>query len=302
MLQQAAILAAAVVAGGPAAPLAAQALRPETVANLHFRNIGPATMSGRVVDLAVVEANPTTFYVATATGGVWKTTNNGVTFTPVFEREAVHSVGAIAVSQADTNQVWVGTGERANRQSNSWGDGVYRSTDGGKTWRNMGLEDSHHIGRIAIHPRDPKTVFVAAMGHLWGPNTERGLYKTTDGGQTWRRVLFVDTLTGVVDVAIDPADPSVVYAASYQRLRTAYGFHGGGPGSALWQSRDGGETWTKLTKGLPAGDKGRIGISIYRALCTCRWSKAIGTTPPPRTLGGPVASIARRTEAKPGPG
>lgn len=263
-LARAAMLAAVIVLGGPTAPLAAQTVRPETVASLRFRTIGPATMSGRVVDLAVVEANPTTFYVATATGGVWKTTDNGVTFTPVFEREATHSVGAIALSQVDTNQVWVGTGERANRQSNSWGDGIYRSTDGGKTWRRMGLEDSHHIGRIAIHPQDPRIVFVAAMGHLWGPNPERGLYRTTDGGATWHRVLFVDTLTGVADVAIDPADPSVVYAASYQRMRTAYGFHGGGPGSALWKSRDGGETWTKLTNGLPAGDKGRIGISIYR--------------------------------------
>ncbi|MBI2074164.1 MAG: hypothetical protein HYT81_14210, partial [Gemmatimonadetes bacterium] len=242
----------------------AQTLNPQTFAGLRVRNIGPATMSGRVVDLAIHEANPSTFYVATATGGVWKTTNNGVTYTPVFEHEATHSVGAIAVSQVDTNQVWVGTGERANRQSNSWGDGVYKSTDGGKAWRNVALRQSHHVGRIAIHPQDPNTVFVAAMGHLWGPNEERGLYKTTDGGQTWRRVWYVDTLTGVVDVAIDPSDPNTIYAASYQRMRKAYGFHGGGPGSALWKSTDGGETWTKLTNGLPASDKGRIGISIYR--------------------------------------
>lgn len=223
-----------------ASPLSAQVGSPQTLAGLRFRNLGPTTMSGRVVDLAVNEANTSTFYVAAATGGVWKTTNNGVTFTPVFEREASASVGAIALSQADTNQVWVGTGERANRQSNSWGDGIYRSTDGGKTWRNVGLRDSKMIGRIAIHPANPNVVFVAAAGHLWGPNVERGLYQTTDGGQTWRRVLFVDSITGVIDVAIDPSDPNTMYAASYQRMRKAYGFHGGGPGSALWKSTDGG--------------------------------------------------------------
>lgn len=245
---------------------ASQAQQPtsQTLAGLRLRNIGPPTMSGRVVDLAVVEANPFTFYVASATGGVWKTTNNGVTFRPVFEREGTHSVGDIEVHQVDTNIVWVGTGERANRQSNSWGDGVYKSTDGGRTWRNMGLRDSHHIGRIALHPTNPNIVFVAAMGHLWGPNEERGLYLSLDGGVTWIRTLYIDSVTGVVDVAIDPVDPQIVYAASYQRMRKPFGFHGGGPGSALWKSTDGGRTWRKLTKGLPQGDKGRIGISIYR--------------------------------------
>ncbi len=247
-----------------ASPLAAQQITSETLANLYFRTIGPVTMSGRVVDLAVVEANPFTFYVASATGGVWKTVNNGITYKPVFQNEGTHSVGAIAVSQLDTAVVWVGTGERANRQSSSWGDGVYKSIDGGSTWRHVGLRNSHHVGRIAIHPTDPNTVFVAAMGHLWGPNAERGLYKTTDGGETWRRVLALDTLTGVVDVAIDPADPTIVYAASYQRMRKPYGFDGGGPGSGLWKSTDGGERWRRLAGGLPTGEMGRIGISIYR--------------------------------------
>ncbi|RMH18082.1 MAG: hypothetical protein D6701_06715, partial [Gemmatimonadetes bacterium] len=235
-----------------------------------FREIGPAAMSGRVVDLAVVEADPTVFYVAAATGGVWKTTNNGVTFAPVFHREATHSVGDIAVHQVDTALVWVGTGERASRQSNSWGDGVYRSEDGGTTWRNMGLGDTHHIGRIALHPTNPDVVFVAAMGHLWGPNEARGLYRSTDRGETWTRVLAVDENTGAVDVALDPVDPRIVYAATYQRRRRPFGFHGGGPGSALWKSVDGGDTWTRLTNagldnGLPSGDIGRIGISIYRS-------------------------------------
>ena len=243
----------------------AQTLRAETLKGLRFREIGPVNMSGRVVDIAVVESNPFTFYAASATGGVWKTGNNGVTFTPVFHRENTASVGAIAVSQTDTNVVWVGTGERASRQSNSWGDGVYKSSDGGETWTNMGLEDSHHIGRIAIHPNNPNVVFVAAMGHLWGPNEERGLYRTEDGGETWTRVLYVDENTGVVDVAIDPSDPNILYAASYQRQRRPYGFHGGGPGSGLHKSIDGGRTWSPLTAGLPEGDLGRIGISVYRS-------------------------------------
>lgn len=244
--------------------LLAQQVTPETVHGLQFRNIGPATMSGRVVDLAVIDANPSTFYIAAATAGVWKTVNNGITFEPVFAHEGSHSIGDIAVSQTDTNIVWVGTGERANRQSSGWGDGVYKSTDGGKTWQHMGLRDSHHIGRIAIHPRDPNVVLVAAMGHLWGSNDERGLYRTTDGGATWERVIRVDTLTGVVDVAIDPEEPNVMYAASYQRMRRPYGFDGGGPGSALWKSTNGGSTWHTLTAGLPSGEKGRMGISIYR--------------------------------------
>lgn len=243
----------------------AQAPSPEIFKDLQFRTIGPAVMSGRIVDLAVVEKDPYIFYVASATGGLWKTTNNGVTFEPVFEREGTHSIGDVVVHQKADSIVWVGTGERANRQSSSWGDGVYKSMDGGATWANMGLEDSHHIGRIVMHPEDPSIVFVAAMGHLWGPNEERGLYKTTDGGLSWNRTLYVDAETGVVDVAMDPSDPSILYAATYQRQRRAYGFHGGGPGSGLYKSTDGGETWIELTDGLPFGPKGRIGISIYRS-------------------------------------
>ena len=252
------------------APVQARAqVDTEALKGLRPREIGPAVVSGRIVDLAVVEQDTKVFYVASATGGVWKTTDNGVRFEPVFFNEAVHSVGDIEVSQKDTAVVWVGTGERASRQSSSWGDGVYKSTDGGRTWRNMGLRDSKHIGRIVLHPDDPNTVFVAAMGHLWGPNEERGLYKSTDGGASWRRVLNVDAETGAVDVAMDPSDPSILYAAMYQRQRRPWGFHGGGPGSGLYKSTDGGETWTKLTNagldnGLPQADFGRIGITVYR--------------------------------------
>ncbi|MDN3203202.1 VPS10 domain-containing protein [Algoriphagus sediminis] len=242
----------------------AQELTSELLNGLPLRNIGPATMSGRIVDLAVLESDPYTFYAATATGGVWRTTDNGITFEPVFENEGTHSVGAIALNQNHPNIIWVGTGERANRQSSSWGDGVYKSTDGGKSWKNMGLKDSHHIGRIALHPTDSLVAYVAAMGHLWGPNEERGLYKTEDGGETWERLIYVDEDTGVVDVAMDPTDPNILYAATYQRRRRPYGFHGGGPGSGLHKSTDGGETWKELTNGLPEGDYGRIGISIYR--------------------------------------
>jgi photosystem II stability/assembly factor-like uncharacterized protein len=242
----------------------------DDLTGLRARNIGPAVMSGRIVDLAVVEMDPTVFYVASATGGLWKTTNNALTFTPLFQDEAVFSIGDVAVHQVDTSLVWVGSGERANRQSSSWGDGIYRSRDGGRSWENVGLQDSHHIGRIALHPTDPQVVYVAAMGHLWGPNDERGLYKSTDGGDSWERILFVDENSGVVDVALDPENPETVYAASYQRRRRPFGFHGGGPGGALWKSEDGGRSWAKLTNsglgnGLPTGDIGRIGISVYRS-------------------------------------
>ena len=212
--------------------LAAQeeALSTQHLAGLRPRTIGPAVMSGRIVDLAVVEMDPKVFYVASATGGLWKTANNGVTFTPLFTQEPVHSIGDVAVHQTDTSLVWVGSGERANRQSTSWGDGVYKSTDGGLTWTNMGLPESHHIGRIALHPTDPGVVYVASMGHLWGPNPERGLYRSVDGGENWELILFVDEDTGVVDVALDPENPGILYAATYQRRRRPYGFHGGGPG------------------------------------------------------------------------
>jgi photosystem II stability/assembly factor-like uncharacterized protein len=241
-----------------------QQLTKELLDGLPLRNIGPALVSGRIVDLAVLESDPYTFYSATSTGGVWKTTNNGVSFEPVFEKETTHSVGAIALNQKHPNIVWVGTGERANRQSSSWGDGIYKSHDGGKTWKNVGLKDSHHIGRIVLHPTDTLVAYVAAIGHLWGANEERGLYQTKDGGNTWDRLIYVNEDTGVTDVAMDPSDPNILYAATYQRRRTPYGFDGGGPGSGLHKSTDGGKTWNEVTNGLPEGDYGRIGISIYQ--------------------------------------
>ncbi len=255
------VTCAATVAGQKAAP---PLFTSDLLSGLSLRTIGPAAVSGRVVDLAVVESDPSIFYAATAAGGVWKTTNSGVAFEPVFEHERVHSIGAVAVSQQQPEIVWVGTGEATNHPSSSWGDGVYRSTDAGRSWQHAGLRDTKHIGRIAIHPTNADIVFVAALGHLWGPNRERGLFKSVDGGATWRNVLFVDNDTGVADVAIDPADAKIMFAAAYQRRRRAWGFHGGGPGSALYKSIDGGDTWTKLVKDLPEGDQGRIGITVSR--------------------------------------
>ena len=232
---------------------------------LVFRNIGPATPSGRVDDFAVLESNPSVFYVGAATGGVWKTTNNGTTFTPVFDNETTASIGDVAIAPTDANLVWVGTGENNNRQSSSWGDGVFKSTDGGKTWRNMGLRGSTAIARIIVDPVDFNVVYVASLGNLWGGGGDRGVYKTTDGGQTWQRTLFVNDDTGATELVMDPSNNKVLYAATYQRRRAQWGMNGGGPGSGIWKSSDAGQTWTKLETGLPAGPKGRIGIDIWRA-------------------------------------
>jgi len=231
---------------------------------MHYREIGPALMGGRVSDLAVVESRPQTFFLGTATGGLWKTENHGTSWTPLFDDQPTSSIGDVTVDQSNPNLVWVGTGEPQNRQSSPWGNGVYKSTDGGATWQHMGLEESKHVARILIHPRNPDVVWVAAVGDLWGPNEARGVYRTDDGGESWSRVLYIDDDTGAIDLAMDPADPNTVFAAMYQRRRTGFGFNGGGPGSGLYRTVDGGENWVELTEGLPAGDKGRIGVDIFR--------------------------------------
>ncbi len=238
----------------------------ESILNgLQWRCIGPCNMGGRIDDFAVVESNPKIIYVGTASGGVWKTTNNGVTWKPIFDDQEMSTIGDVTIAPSNPDIVWVGAGEPNNRQSSSWGDGVYKSTDGGQTWKSMGLSDTHHIGRIVIHPTDPNVVYVAALGHLWGPNRERGLFKTTDGGKTWTNTQFIDENTGFVDVAMDPASPDTLYAAAYQRRRRGWGFNGGGPGSGLFKTTDGGQTWVRLTNGLPSGFIGRIGIDIFRS-------------------------------------
>jgi len=241
------------------------------ISNLKFREIGPAIMGARVDEFAVVESDPKIVYVGLASGGVWKTTNAGTTWEPIFDNQDVASVGAVALAPSDFSIVWVGTGEANNRQSSSWGHGIYKSMDAGRTWQHMGLADSHHIGRIAINPTNPDIVYVAAVGRLWGPNRERGLYKTTDGGKTWQNVLYINEDTGVGDVAMDRTSPDTLYAATYQRRRTVFGFNGGGPYSAIYKTTDGGATWKKLMCGLPyenekesEGQTGRIGLTVYR--------------------------------------
>ncbi len=233
-----------------------------TFAGLRLRSIGPALTSGRVIAFGVDEKNPSTYFVGSASGGVWKTTNSGTTWTSVFDNEGAYSIGAVQLDPKNPLTVWVGSGENNSQRSVSYGDGIYRSDDGGKSWKNVGLKKSEHIGRIAIDPRDSNTVYVAAQGPLWGPGGDRGLYKTTDGGKTWKAVLTISENTGVTDVAIDPQSPDTLYAAAYQRRRHVFTLINGGPESAIHKSTDAGATWTKLRGGLPSVDMGRIGLAL----------------------------------------
>jgi len=247
------------------APSSLAALKAEHFKAAEFRNIGPANMGGRVDDLAVVESNPTTFYVGLASAGILKTTNGGTTFETIFTDEAVSSIGDVTLAPSDPSVLYVGTGEPNNRQSTSWGGGVYKSTDAGKTFQYLGLKETQYIGRIVVHPTNPDVAYVAALGRLYGPNKERGVYKTTDGGKTWANVKFLDEDTGMIDIAMDPESPNTLYAGSYQRRRTPFGYNGGGPGGGLFKTTDGGATWKKLANGLPSeGDMGRIGVTVYR--------------------------------------
>ncbi len=231
---------------------------------LDLRAIGPAVMGGRIHDVQALPGDPSTVYVASATGGLWKSTNHGTTWTPIFDHEGTSTFGVIAIAPSDPDVLWAGTGEQNNRQSSSWGNGVYRSTDGGATWTHVGLDSTRAIGRIVVDPHDPAVAYVAALGNLWKPSPDRGVYKTTDGGRTWTRSLFVDTLTGAVDLVMDPDSSHTLYAATYQRLRTPCCFNGGGAGSGIFRSTDGGATWQRLAGGLPTGDTGRIGLAISR--------------------------------------
>ncbi len=236
-----------------------------TFGGLRWRSIGPAVTSGRVNGFAVDPNDRAKYYVAVASGGVWKTVNAGTTWMPVFDNEGSFSIGAIALDPKNTATVWVGTGEHNSQRSVGYGDGVYRSDDGGKSWRNLGLKKSEHIGRIVIDPRDSNVVYVAAQGPLWSAGGERGLYKTTDGGKTWKAVLPGTENTGATDVSLDPSNPDTVYAATWQRRRHFYTLINGGPESAIHKSTDGGATWTRLRSGLPPGDLGRIGLAVSPA-------------------------------------
>jgi len=246
----------------------AQSLEENLYREMRWREIGPANFSGRIVDVEALERDFRHVFVASASGGVWKSTNAGTTWEPIFDDYGSASIGDIALFQKDPDIIWVGTGEANNRNSVAWGDGIYKSTDGGKTFRNMGLEESYQIARIITDPTNRDVVYVAVVGNLWGFSGDRGLFKTTDGGESWIELtegLPDDGKTGATDLVMDPSDPNTLYVAFYQRLRKPYRFDSGGPNGGIFKTTDGGKTWKKLTNGLPEGDTGRIGLAIYRS-------------------------------------
>ena len=233
-----------------------------TVSGLSFRLVGPALTSGRIADIAVDPNNNNVWYVAAASGGVWKTTNHGTTFNPIFDGQASYSIGCVTLAPTNSNTVWVGSGENNNQRSVAYGDGVYKSVDGGKSFKNMGLKTSEHIGKIIVHPTNENIVWVAAYGPVWSKGGERGVYKTTDGGETWECTLEISEHTGIAEIAIDPTNPDVLYASAHQRRRREWTYIGGGPESGLHKSTDGGKTWKEINNGLPKGKMGRIGIAV----------------------------------------
>ncbi|MGH7689365.1 MAG: WD40/YVTN/BNR-like repeat-containing protein [Gemmatimonadaceae bacterium] len=258
------VLAGALMAAAPT--LAAQSLDSVTVAGMRWRNLGPANFDGRVNAIDGVGFPSKTFYVGAAGGGVWKTTNNGTTFRPLFTNEPVSPIGALVIAPSDTNVIWVGTGDPNSRNTIEPGDGIYKSTDGGLTWKMMGLKDGQMVGNIAIDPKNANVVYVAELGHAWDTKGERGLYKTIDGGNTWKRIKYIDEKTGFVDVKIDPSNPNNIYAAAWQRIRGPYYLKSGGPGSGLFHSTNGGNSWTEVKGGgFPSTEKGRITVAFARS-------------------------------------
>lgn len=239
-----------------------EALDTMKLGGLTWRNVGPAITSGRISDIAVNPDNPYEYYVAVSSGGVWKTTNNGLTYQPIFDSQGSYSIGCVTMDPNNSHVIWIGTGENNNQRSVAYGDGIYKSEDGGATWKNMGLKMSEHIGKIMVHPDDSDVIYVAAIGPLWSKGGDRGVYKSTDGGETWDAVLTIDEHTGVNDIVMDPQDPEVLYAAAYQRRRHVYTYVGSGPGSGMHRSTDGGATWKKINNGLPKTEIGRIGLTI----------------------------------------
>jgi photosystem II stability/assembly factor-like uncharacterized protein len=242
-----------------------------TFGELEARHIGPATMSGRIAALDAVHSDPRIVYIGAASGGVWKSENAGTTFKPVFD-DHIQSIGAITIDQRHPDTVWVGTGETWVRNSVSVGDGIYRTTDGGEKWEHLGLEGTERIARVILHPENPDIVYVAATGHLWNANPERGVYKTTDGGQTWENILFVDENTGCSDLAIDPENPGILYAGMWDYRRQPHFFRSGGPGSGLYRTEDGGKNWDKVTGNVPEGTLGRIALAVSPANPKIVWA------------------------------
>jgi len=229
---------------------------------LEFRSIGPAVMGGRVTDFAFHPSRRQEFFAAHAVGGLWKTTNNAITWTPVFDKEGAYSIGVVTIDPTNPNIVWVGTGENNSQRSVAYGDGIYKSLDGGKSWTNMGLRQSEHISQIHVDPNNSLNVLVASQGPLWNAGGDRGLYRTTDGGKNWSRILEVDEWTGVNDFVVNPENPDHIIATSLQRGRHVWGIVGGGPGSAMYKTTDGGASWRVVESGIPSGDKGRIGLGM----------------------------------------
>jgi photosystem II stability/assembly factor-like uncharacterized protein len=240
-------------------------LKSSTFSGLQWRSIGPAMTSGRIADFAVNPANPKEYYVAVASGHVWKTRNAGITWEPVFDDYGSYSIGVVTMDPDNHNVIWVGTGENNHQRALGYGNGVYKSLDGGKSFRNMGLKDSRQIGGIVIDPRNSDVVFVAAEGSVWGPGGERGLYKSTDGGESWKKVIDISENTGINNVIMDPARPDILYTTAEQRRRHVHTKIGGGPESAVYKSTDGGETWRKIMKGLPKVHIGGMGIAVSPA-------------------------------------
>jgi photosystem II stability/assembly factor-like uncharacterized protein len=265
------VLALSVVAASSfaPAPATAQSLTENVLANLSYREIGPTRQSGRFVDIAMPSDDPHTFYIATASGHLWKTTNRGISFEVLFDDQPdVFSIGAIAVAPSNSDVLYLGSGEANNSRSSYWGNGIYKSTDAGESWTNVGLPESQHIGRIIVHPTNPDVVYVAAAGPLYSEGGERGVYKTTNGGRSWDRVLRHEVEgreIGVIDAVMDPTDPNTIYAATYDKVRLPFTFDLGGPGSRLFKTTDGGENWIQIGQGLPEGMLGRIGVDVYHS-------------------------------------
>ena len=265
------VFAAFVCTAGQAADEAQEpGFNEATFMGLEMRSVGPAFMSGRIADIVIDPTDPSTWYVGVGSGGVWKTDNASTTWTPVFDNEGSYSIGCITLDPNNPNTVWVGTGENVSGRHVGYGDGIYRSRDGGQSWENMGLKESEHIGMIRIDPRDSNTMFVAVQGPLWSGGGDRGLYKSADGGQNWRKVLGDghgntdedDQYTGVNEVHMDPRNPDIMFAVTWQRMRNVAVVMDGGPGTGIHKSEDGGETWRELTNGLPEGDMGKTGMAI----------------------------------------